>query len=229
MPDSELVKLSEKFVMQRIILATPGGNNSLPSSCALGRVKGVSNWVNGKERVLEFDDLRFFGLKGNSDGMSILFEEGSVIDFTHCIKPRNPCQFRPENKFWLLKSIKFIFQQVSKGQINVDCRIDLVQVIRSTKLQSRREPWVTEALQNLIEKGVPEKEVKSKDTCFLLVSTDWPRLPIDAIIYDWNRIYEVVCFNKVSKVAARRETVSSEQNFLSLIAFNYGIVDEEPD
>ena len=81
----------------------------------------------------------------------------------------------------------------------------------------------------MIGKGVPEKEVKSKDTCFLLIQQDWPRLQIDALMYDWNRIYEVVCFDKVAKVVANRTIVSAENTFKTLIAFQYSLTEEEPE
>lgn len=66
LPDSDLVKMAEKFIMQKIILASPTPNSPLPSTCKLGKVKGVSSWdVNNEERILEFNDLRFMGQKGS--------------------------------------------------------------------------------------------------------------------------------------------------------------------
>ena len=54
-------------------------------------------------------------------------------------------------------------------------------------------PWISEALIRLADMGVPEKEIKSKHTCFLYVENEWPSICLDGLIYDWNRIYNVLC------------------------------------
>ena len=53
------------------------------------------------------------------------------------------------------------------------------------------------ATKNLIKFGVPESEIKSKTSCFLVIENEWPLISIDAFIYDWNRIQEIQCVEKV--------------------------------
>ena len=173
----------------------------MPTSCKLGKTKGAST-VNDGVRTLKFDDLR---LMGDNGVKSVLFQEGGVIDFTHVTKARVDCQFRNENKFWLVKGISFNFSQKGRGQITISCAIDLMQVIRSTKLVQRKEEWVEEAFKHFISLGVPEKEIRSKETCFLLIAQPIS-LSFDSLVYDWSRIYDVICYDKVSKVLVHKQT-----------------------
>ena len=82
--------------------------------------------------------------------------------------------------------------------------IDLIQVIKATKLIATNKPWVKEAIDKLVEFGVPKKEIQSKDTCFLYIQEEWPMLNLDALLYDWLRIYEVICFDKVTEAQVHR-------------------------
>jgi len=45
--------------------------------------------------------------------------------------------------------------------------------------------------ETLLEKGAPEKEVKSKESCFLEISNTGPKLSLDSLIYDWDRTKRV--------------------------------------
>lgn len=53
---------------------------------------------------LKVAGLCFFGDQGSK---SIVFKEGTILDFSHVGKARDECQFRPTNKLWLTKSIYF--------------------------------------------------------------------------------------------------------------------------
>ena len=62
-----------------------------------------------------------------------------------------------------------------------------------------------------------------------MISINGAKLSIDSLIYDWNRIYEVVCFDKVSKVSVNKLNLSLENTFKSFIALKYGLLVDEPD
>ena len=87
MTDSEIVKLTEKFIKQRIVLAVPNATNQIPKSFALGKVVDKSSYDSQNYRVIKFDNIRFMG---DQKAKSILFSEGCIIDITHVTKQRNP-------------------------------------------------------------------------------------------------------------------------------------------
>jgi len=96
-------------------------------------------------------------------------------------------------------------------------------------LVAKKEEWIEQAFEKLAKLGVPQKEIRSKETCFLMISINGAKLSIDSLIYDWNRIYEVVCFDKVSKVSVNKLNLSLENTFKSFIALKYGLLVDEPD
>ena len=121
----------------------PAGSNTVPSKHQLGKVAGLSTWLDERSteavRVLKFKDLQFEDGRGNNK--SILFQAGGVIDFSFCKKEYHGSQFRDEHKLWFIDCISFCFTQPappstsSKNQeVGISCSIDLLKVINSAKL-----------------------------------------------------------------------------------------------
>jgi len=38
------------------------------------------------------------------------------------------------------------------------------------------------------------------------MESEWPKISLDALIYDWKRIYEVSCFDKTTKAQIGRKS-----------------------
>ena len=86
---------------------------------------------------------------------------------------------------------------------------------------SKKEPRVQGALKDLVEFGAPEKEVYSKESCFLYLENDHPRLSLDSLIYDWDGLYEIICKDKIGQVSIHNQTESNP--YRRCIALKYGL------
>ena len=138
---------------------------------------------------MKFHSLRFMGERGTA---SISFKEGSVMDFSNVSSPSSTVtkaskqrregllDFRHKNKLWLLNGIRVKYRQEGRGQISVRCVSDLVRVISSAKHlpATRKQPatWIEKATKNLIKFGVPERELKSRESHYLVIGEEWPLL-----------------------------------------------------
>ena len=83
MTDKELAKHAENYANRRVLQAS--GIIPEPVKAKLGRVNGVSKEDDDGFRVLKFHDLQFTGI---NNVKSILFQEGSVIDYSWVLKAK---------------------------------------------------------------------------------------------------------------------------------------------